>query len=102
MAYQHLESQMMANSKRHVLWLVLFLLLSACSKTPKEQAMAGFYDGCNVANLPEVKKYCDCMGKELDAAIPSKVFNNPDADQGQLMSAFAATLKEFGPKCKKE
>jgi len=90
---------MMGNSKRYVPWLIL-LVLAACSKTPKEQAMAGFANGCYGANLPEVNKYCDCMVKEVDAAIPSKFFNNPDADQSQLMFAFAATVRELTPKCK--
>lgn len=81
---------------------LILLALTACSKSPKEQALAGFTNSCNVANLPEVKKYCDCMVKELDAAIPNQVFNDPNADPGRLANAFAATAFQLAPKCKKE
>jgi hypothetical protein len=94
-----MESQVMDNKKYYV--VLLAFLLVACSKTPKEQAIAGFYNGCNVVNTPEVKKYCDCMSKELDASIPNKLFNNPDADQRALMAAFTETMLELVPKCKK-
>lgn len=91
----------MARSLRLIV-VICGALLAGCSKTPKEQTMAGFKDSCYAVKTPEVTKYCDCMVEKLDAAIPARAYNDPDADPIALTRAFQATAMQLSPTCKAE
>lgn len=55
------------------------LLLNGCSKSPKEEALAGFYDGCYIAKNKKLKTVCDCAIKKIDNEFNDKFFEG-DAD----------------------
>lgn len=83
-----------------VLLSVVFCL-SGC-RSPKQDALDGFAKNCYAVDRPEVTRFCDCMVRRLDAAIPAEVFNDPDQDQFALMRAFGATATKLTPECKAE
>lgn len=80
--------------------VLAFAVVSACSKTPKQEAIAGFYDGCYIAKDENLKKFCDCVSAELDNSLGEKFFD--EENPGRTMAEFANKAKEFSVKCKNQ
>lgn len=73
--------------------------ISGCSKTPKEEALSGIYDGCYITENKELKKFCKCITDEIDKSFPEDDFRK--STPREIYSAINEKQTEILEKCKK-
>ena len=77
---------------------VALVIISACSKTPKQEALTGFYDGCYIAKDENLKKFCECVVGALDNSLDDKFFDNVTPER--TAAIFVNKIKELSVECK--
>lgn len=80
--------------------IACLVFVTGCSKSPKDEALEGFYKGCYVAENKELKSICDCAIDKMDKEFDEKFFKG-DITQGKIM-AFQRRSLELAQQCKNE
>lgn len=80
--------------------IVCVILVTGCSKSPKDEVLEGFYEGCYVAENKELKALCDCTIEKMDKEFDDSFFKG-DITQRKIMAIQRRSL-EFAQQCKNE
>lgn len=82
--------------------MLIPLTILGCSKSPKDEALAGMFDGCYITDNSELKKFCNCVVDGLDRSLDDEYFKHLNDLGHQKTKEFSKQALEISAQCKEK